>query len=177
MWKFHAIYESRPCSVIVTLGRQLYKIPEVAPPTAISLVSAKQYKKVISQTGKFVLFMIHPQSEWKVTTTSMSSTQGSSTQQKKLDKVMEEYRDILTSPTEVPLQCQVKHSIEITPGTPLPNKPMYWCSLLENEEIKHQIQEMIQKGHIRLTSSPYKSLIMLVKKKDETSQILLITEL
>jgi hypothetical protein len=53
MWKHHVVYESRPHSVIVTLGRQLYRIPEVAPPTTISLVSAKQCRKVISQTGKF----------------------------------------------------------------------------------------------------------------------------
>jgi hypothetical protein len=91
MWKHHVVYESRPHSVIVTLGRQLYRIPEVAPPTTISLVSAKQCRKVISQTGKFFLFMIHSQSEWKVMTTSMASAQGSSTQQKQVDKVMEEY--------------------------------------------------------------------------------------
>jgi hypothetical protein len=29
MWKCHVIYESRPCSVIMTLGDQLYRIPEV----------------------------------------------------------------------------------------------------------------------------------------------------
>jgi hypothetical protein len=91
MWKHHVVYESRPHSVIVTVGRQLYRIPEVAPPTTISLVSAKQCRKVISQTGKFFLFMIHSQSEWKVTSTSMASTQGSSMQQKQVDKVMEEY--------------------------------------------------------------------------------------
>jgi hypothetical protein len=31
MWKHHAIYESRPRSVIVTLGGHLYRIPEVVP--------------------------------------------------------------------------------------------------------------------------------------------------
>jgi hypothetical protein len=73
LWKQHVVYESRPHSVIITLGRQLYRIPEVAPPTSISLISAKQCRKVISQTEKFVFFMIHSQSEQKVTTTSMAS--------------------------------------------------------------------------------------------------------
>jgi hypothetical protein len=59
LWKRHVVYESRPHSVIITLGRQLYRIPEVAPPTAISLISAKQCSKVISQTGKFIFFVIH----------------------------------------------------------------------------------------------------------------------
>jgi hypothetical protein len=30
LWKHHVVYESRPHSVIITLGRQLYRIPEVA---------------------------------------------------------------------------------------------------------------------------------------------------
>jgi hypothetical protein len=58
-WKHHDVYESRPCNVIITLGRQLYRIPEVAPPTTISLISAKQCSKVISHTRKFFFFMIH----------------------------------------------------------------------------------------------------------------------
>jgi hypothetical protein len=63
LWKFHVVYESRPRSVIITLNRKLYRIPEAVPPSAISLISAKQCRKVISQTGKFVFFMIHSQNK------------------------------------------------------------------------------------------------------------------
>jgi hypothetical protein len=80
LWKHHVVYESRPHSVIITLDRKLYRIPEVVPPTAISLISAKQCRKVISQTGKFVFFMIHSQSERKVAATSMASATDLSTQ-------------------------------------------------------------------------------------------------
>jgi hypothetical protein len=48
LWKRHVVYESRPRSVIITLGRQLYRIPEVASPITISLISAKQCGKIIS---------------------------------------------------------------------------------------------------------------------------------
>jgi hypothetical protein len=58
LWKCHVVYESRPHSVIITLDRKLYRIPEVVPPTSISLISSKQCRKVISQTGKFFFFMI-----------------------------------------------------------------------------------------------------------------------
>ena len=57
---------------------------------------------------------------------------------------MEEYQDIFTSPTGVPLHCQVKHPIDLTPGAPLPNGPIYRCSILENDEIKRKIQELLQ---------------------------------
>ena len=85
-----------------------------------------------------------------------------------MDEVMEEYRDIFTSPAGVPLHCQVKHSIDLTPGVALPNGPIYRHSVLENDEIKRQIQELLQKGHIRPSSSPYGRLILLVQKKDKT---------
>jgi hypothetical protein len=39
---------------------------------------------------------------------------------------------------------------------------------MENDEIKHQIQEILQKGYIQPNSSPYGSLIVLVQNKDET---------
>jgi hypothetical protein len=86
--------------------------------------------------GKFVFFMIHSQNKQKIIATSRVSAIDLSTQQKKVDKVMEEYSDIFSSPTRVPLHCLVKHPIDLTPSTPLPNGPVYHRFLLENEEIK-----------------------------------------
>jgi hypothetical protein len=85
-----------------------------------------------------------------------------------VDEIMEEYRDIFSSPTGVPTHCQVKHPIDLTPSAPLPNGPVYHCSLMENDKIRNYIQEILQKGHIRPNSSPCGSLIALVQKKDIT---------
>ena len=35
LWKRHDVYESQHRAVIITLGNNLYRIPEVPPPTAI----------------------------------------------------------------------------------------------------------------------------------------------
>ena len=75
LWKRHAVYESRPCAVIVTFGNKLYRILEVPPPAAISSVTAKKCSKLISQTRKFVFLMIHPQGKKK--TMATNSKQGS----------------------------------------------------------------------------------------------------
>jgi hypothetical protein len=63
LWKRHVVYESRPRSVITTLNKKLYRIPEAIPPSSISLISTKKCKKVISQKGNFVFFMILSQNE------------------------------------------------------------------------------------------------------------------
>ena len=85
-----------------------------------------------------------------------------------MDKVVEEYGDIFTSRTGVPLHCQVKHAIDLTLGASLPNGSIYQCFVLENNEIKRLIQELLQKGHIRPSSLPCGSPIVLVQKKDGT---------
>jgi hypothetical protein len=91
--------------------------------------------------------MIRPQGKRK--TVAMTSRKVPTARKQQMDKVMEEYEDIFTSPTWVPLHCQVKHPIDLTPGALLPNGPIYRCSVLENDEIKRQIQELLQKGHFR----------------------------
>jgi hypothetical protein len=63
LWKRHAVYEPRPPSVIITLNRKLYRIPKAVPPSSISLISSKKCRKVISQMGKFVFFMILSQNK------------------------------------------------------------------------------------------------------------------
>ena len=73
--------------------------------------------------------MIRSQNKKNITATSRVSMADLSTQQKQVDKVMEEYLDIF-SPTRVPLHCQVKHPIDMTLGAPLPNGPVYRHSLL-----------------------------------------------
>jgi hypothetical protein len=78
----------------------------------------------------------------------MASMTNLSMLQKQVDKILEEYKNIFSSPTGEPLHCQVKHPIDLTPDAPLPNLTIYHRSLLENEEIKRYIQELLHMGHI-----------------------------
>ena len=75
------MYESRPCAVIISLGNSLYRISEVAAPTVTSLITVKKGSKLISQTSKFNLCLVHSQSKGKIVTTSMTPVKVSSTQQ------------------------------------------------------------------------------------------------
>jgi hypothetical protein len=83
-----------------------------------------------------------------------------------VDKIIKEYKYIFSSPVGVPLHCWDTHSIGLILSAPLPNELIHKCSLLENEEIKGQNHELIQKGHIGWSSSPCGSLIVLMQKKD-----------
>ena len=54
MCKCHFFYESRPHSVIITEGGQIYRILELV----LNIVPPKQFHKVISHTTKFILFTV-----------------------------------------------------------------------------------------------------------------------
>jgi hypothetical protein len=133
MWKHHVIYESGPRRVIITLGDQLSRVPESDPKVVVSLISMKQCKKVVSQTERFFLFMVRSEGDRKVTATLETFAWGLSAQQRQLEKIVEEYKNIFTSPTGVPMHCQVKHSIDLTLGAPMPNDTVYKYSLMQNE--------------------------------------------
>jgi len=112
LWRRHAVYESRPRAVIISLDNSLYKIPEVAPPTATSLITAKKGSKLISQTRKFIFYLVRSQSKGKIVATSMTPTKGSSTQQQQQrDTVRTEHRNNFFSPTGVPHKFQVGNKV------------------------------------------------------------------
>ena len=100
------MYESRPRAVIIFLDNSLYRIPEVAPPIATSLIATKKGNKLISQTRKFIC-LVHSQSKGDIIATSMTPANGSSTQQQQQrDTVMTEHRNNF-SPIGVPHKFQV----------------------------------------------------------------------
>jgi hypothetical protein len=150
LWRRHAVYESRPRAVIISLNNSLYRIPEVAPPTATSLITAKKGSKLISQTRKFIC-MVHSQSKGKIVATSMTTAKGSSTQQQQQrDTVMTEHRNNFSSPIGVPHKLQVGNKVwlhrqkERLTRThqklrPLQHGPYSSTKLVGNNALEHSI--------------------------------------
>ncbi|MCO5577004.1 hypothetical protein L7F22_030826 [Adiantum nelumboides] len=60
------------------------------------------------------------------------------------------------------------HAIELIPGSSPPNKPPYRVSQAQQEEIMRQVNELVEKGMVRPSSSPFCSPVLLVHKKDGT---------
>eukprot|EP00253_Pinus_taeda_P025508 PITA_25508 len=87
-------------------------------------------------------------------------------QQADLEKVVSKYDILFQEPKGLPPKKEIVHDINLQQDAPLPNIGMYRLSALENEEIKKQVQELLEKGFIRPSTSPCGSPIILVKKKD-----------
>ncbi|XP_051147531.1 uncharacterized protein LOC127262761 [Andrographis paniculata] len=82
--------------------------------------------------------------------------------------LLQKYQDVF--PDEVtgglpPIQG-IEHQMDLIPGASIPNHPAYKASPEEVKEILKQVDELLDKGWIRESLSPYAVPVLLVPKKD-----------
>ena len=70
-------------------------------------------------------------------------------------------------PNALPPIRSISHHNDLIPGASLPNKAAYRLIPLENEEIKQQVQELLEKELVKESSSPCVVCTMLSPKKDD----------
>jgi hypothetical protein len=83
-------------------------------------------------------------------------------------ELLEEFADIVVDelPHLLPPIRSVSHHIDLIPGASLSNKAAYILTPQENEEVKRQVQELLDKGLVREILSPCVILMVLSPKKD-----------
>ena len=83
--------------------------------------------------------------------------------------VVQDFPDVfLEELPGIPLVKEVYLSIEILPGTTPTSRAPYRMAPTELKELKIQLQELLDKGFIRLSVSPWGAPVLFVKKKDGT---------
>jgi hypothetical protein len=71
-------------------------------------------------------------------------------------------------PEDLPLRKQVDHAIEVMLGVAPKPKAPYRMSHEKLKELKVQLEELLAKGYIKPSKSPYGALVLFVHKKDGT---------
>jgi hypothetical protein len=86
-----------------------------------------------------------------------------------IQELMGEFADIIMDelPHSLPPMRSVSHHIDLIPGASLPNKSAYRLTPQENEEVKKQVQELLDKGLVRESLSLCVVPTVLSPKKDE----------
>ena len=69
-------------------------------------------------------------------------------------------------PSQLPPERSEDHMIDLIPGSSPPNRPPYRVSAAQQKEILSQVNELLEKGLIQPSSSPFCSPVLLVQKKD-----------
>jgi hypothetical protein len=116
----------------------------------LSLVNAGQMKILVNVSKNFVLLMIKP--KYNV---EKEYFQGCDTKLKSdLYEVVNQYDEMFQEPKGLLTKRGIQHEIQLKQDCPLPNIGMYRMSVMENDEIKKQIQEFLEKGVIMPSTSP-----------------------
>jgi len=89
-----------------------------------------------------------------------------------LSDVISEYSDVLGGiPAGLPPQRVVDHRIDIKPGSQPPALPIYRMSAPELAELRTQVDDLLEKGFIRPSTSPYAAPVLFVPKKNGTKRL------
>ena len=83
--------------------------------------------------------------------------------------IVREFPDVFPEELEgIPLEREVDLAIEIVPGTIPMSRAPYRMAPTYLKELKSQLQELLDKGFIRTSVSPWGAPVLFVKKKDDT---------
>ncbi|KAL5565172.1 hypothetical protein UlMin_028336 [Ulmus minor] len=86
--------------------------------------------------------------------------------------VVQEFVDVFPEDLPgLPPDREIKFSIDLIPGTAPISKAPYRMAPSELKELKVQLQELMDKGFIRLSFSPWGAPVLFVKKKDGTLRL------
>ncbi|GBG62862.1 hypothetical protein CBR_g34233 [Chara braunii] len=80
-------------------------------------------------------------------------------------KLLEGFKDLTEPPTGV-VSRPIQHRIEIEPDSRTPKGAVYRMSPRELEELRKQLDELLEKGWIRPSSSPFGAPVLFVPKKE-----------
>ncbi|CAL1353211.1 unnamed protein product [Linum trigynum] len=95
-------------------------------------------------------------------------------QEKKIEDVLVvmEYPEVFPEDLPgLPPQREVEFDIEVIPGTAPISIPPYRMAPVELKELKEQLQELLEKGFIRPSVSPWGAPVLFVKKKDGSMRL------
>jgi hypothetical protein len=92
------------------------------------------------------------------------------TSPKCIEQVLEEFPNVMLEKLldDLPPKRRVDHAIEMMPGVAPPAKAPYQMSHEELKELKVQLEELLMKGYIKPSNSPYGAPVLFVHKKDGT---------
>ena len=87
---------------------------------------------------------------------------------KHIREVLGKYKDVLTNelPQELPPKREVDHKIEVISGSEPPSNAPYQLNQKELLELKKQLNDLLSRGYIRPSKSPYGAPLLFVDKKD-----------
>ena len=185
----HIIYEGQPC-LQLTLGKKIVIAHPIKfskdpfPSKAINCITFKRAQVEVKHGAQaFVLwlkpFTIKDKSDdnWlkeNMPPSAASHNDPTLVPTRDLHNLLYEFHDVFQEiPAGLPPMVGTGHTIPLEQGHRPPSRPLFRLSPAEVEEAKRQVQELLSKGWIVPSQSPYGAPIMFVTKKDATLRMVI----
>jgi hypothetical protein len=88
--------------------------------------------------------------------------------------LLHEFAEVFQPLDGLPPSCHIDHSINLTPGSSLPNAPTYRLAPTKTKELERQLTDLINSGHIQPSTFPCASSAFVIPKRD-TLEMRLVT--
>ncbi|XP_020262299.1 uncharacterized protein LOC109838254 [Asparagus officinalis] len=145
LWNRYAVYDRWAQKYRFIKDGEQFIFCLVSLPQKTSLATMTQVKRLVNASKKFVLLFIRPYEEQL---SRMYLTTLSKLQEGDLNRLKAKYEDLFSEITGLPPRRGVEHEIMLTDESSLSNIGLYLTSVQESEEIKRQVQELLQTGVI-----------------------------
>jgi hypothetical protein len=141
------------------------------PTDQVQSISAKQLYKSTKGNDVWAYVMVD-------TATTIETTNNKSTAHIPSDMhdLLTLYADVFQDPQELPPARCYDHAIPLLPDTVLVNSRPYHYSPQHKTEIENQVKQLMDKGLITHSHSPFASHVLLVKKRTATGDSVLTIE-
>ena len=89
----------------------------------------------------------------------------------KIAAIKGDFADVFSDslPKGLPPRRAIEHTIDLVPGSKPTARPAYKISFAEQAELKTQLADLLARGSIQPSRSPYAAPVLFVKKKDTTA--------
>ena len=127
---------------------------------ALHAITLTQLRRIVRTDSASAFFHIRILDSDSLTPTSDTS------QYPEITKLLTQFATLFQTPTTLPPSPTTNHAIHLLPNSEPINIRPYRYPYFQKQEIETQVENMLQSGIIRPSTSPFSSPVLLVKKRD-----------
>ena len=146
-------------------GNILFQGEDYVPPAEVNLVSAQDFARQLRKTGTSDVFLATLKAAPGDLPVDDDADVYSPDLKRRIKAVFDRYDDITKEPSGLPPARAWDFGIELEDDATIPQQRTYRMSPAELEEVKRQLQDLLERGWIQPSSSPYGAPILFARKK------------